>query len=85
MIRTGDGPPIYFNLEDTHMLTGKLRKIVEERGFGFIDAAGTSYFMHVSGLAPGLPFHTLREGDMVTFDVEPSDKGPRATDVRLAR
>ena len=47
--------------------------------FGFITGEdGKDYFVHMSGLQPGV---MLREGDKVTFDVEEGDKGPKAVNV----
>ncbi len=67
------------------MLTGNVKKIVPERGFGFISADdGNEYFFHRSGLDSSLEFERLTSGERVSFDVERSDKGPRARQVRAA-
>jgi CspA family cold shock protein len=67
------------------MLTGSVKKIVNERGFGFIAADdGQEYFFHRSGLDSSLNFDSLNGGEAVTFEVEASQKGPRATRVRAA-
>jgi CspA family cold shock protein len=67
------------------MLTGNVKKVVFERGFGFIAADdGQEYFFHRSGLDASLDFDRLAAGERVTFDVERSDKGPRARQVRAA-
>lgn len=64
---------------------GKVKKIVADRGFGFItpEERGKDVFFHASGVADS-GFEQLQEGDAVTFEVENSgrDKGPRAVDVR---
>ena len=66
------------------MHTGKIKKLVRERGFGFIsDTDGRELFFHQSGLVE-LQFDALNEEQAVTFEVEKSDKGPRAIDVRAA-
>ena len=68
-----------------HMLTGSVKKVVNDRGFGFIAADdGQEYFFHRSGLDSSLEFDRLGGGERVTFDVERSDKGPRASQVRAA-
>jgi len=56
-----------------------------DKGFGFVTpvAGGDDVFVHVSSLAGGLT--ELREGDRVTFDVVPGDRGPQGRDVRLVR
>ena len=67
------------------MLTGSVKKIVSERGFGFIAADdGQEYFFHRSGVDASLEFDRLAAGERVNFDVENSDKGPRARQVRAA-
>ncbi|HVS41058.1 MAG TPA: cold shock domain-containing protein [Candidatus Dormibacteraeota bacterium] len=67
------------------MLTGSVKKVVADRGFGFIAADdGTEYFFHRSGLDSSLAFESLGAGERVTFDIERSDKGPRAQHVRPA-
>lgn len=67
------------------MLTGNVKKVVSERGFGFITADdGEEYFFHRSALDSSLEFDRLGGGERVTFDVERSDKGPRARQVRAA-
>ncbi len=67
------------------MSTGTIKKVVSERGFGFIAAEnGQEYFFHRDGLAPSVSFDGLRGGEKVTFEVETSPKGPRARAVQLA-
>ena len=65
--------------------TGTVKKVVQDRGFGFIAAEdGTEYFFHRSGVDPQLNFDGLRGGEAVIFDIEASPKGPRAHNVRPA-
>jgi CspA family cold shock protein len=67
------------------MLTGSVKKVVSERGFGFITGDdGHEYFFHRSGLDASLDFDRLGGGEQVSFDLEQSDKGPRARAVRMA-
>jgi cold shock protein len=67
------------------VLTGSVKKVVNERGFGFIAADdGQEYFFHRSGVDSSLDFDRLAGGERVTFDIERSDKGPRAQQVRAA-
>lgn len=66
-------------------MTGTVKKLVADRGFGFITAEdGTEYFFHRSGVDSSVLFEDLAIGGRVSFDVERSDKGPRAQHVRLA-
>ena len=67
------------------MTTGTIKKLISERGFGFITAEdGKDYFFHKDGLARSLDFDRLIGGESVSFEVEAGPKGPRATDVRPA-
>ena len=67
------------------MATGTLKKVVSDRGFGFIAAEdGKEYFFHRTGLDATLDFDTLVGGEKVDFQVENSPKGPRATRIRRA-
>ena len=67
------------------MATGTIKKIVSDRGFGFIAADdGREYFFHRDGLEASVSFDRLGGGEKVTFDIEASQKGPRAQRVRLA-
>jgi CspA family cold shock protein len=65
--------------------TGTIKKVVSDRGFGFIAAEdGKEYFFHRNGLTSSLDFDRLAGGEKVQFDVEASPKGPRATNVQSA-
>jgi CspA family cold shock protein len=65
------------------MKNGTIKKLVLERGFGFIAAEdGNEYFFHRSGT--NTDFDRLQGGERVTFEVETSSKGPRAGKVQLA-
>ena len=66
------------------MATGTIKKLVRERGFGFIQAQdGVELFFHRSAF-PGGEFDALTEGQSVEFDVEKGDKGPRAAHMRVS-
>jgi CspA family cold shock protein len=65
------------------MVNGTIKKLVSERGFGFIAADdGKEYFFHRDGVAD---FDALQGGEKVTFEIEASPKGPRANQVRLSQ
>ncbi len=68
------------------MSTGTIKKVVADRGFGFItdDERGTDYFFHRNELDSTLDFDRLNGGEHVAFQVEQSPKGPRATRVSAA-
>jgi CspA family cold shock protein len=65
--------------------SGNIKKVISERGFGFISAEdGKEYFFHRGGLEASLDFDRLVGGEKVEFDTESSPKGPRAVRVRSA-
>jgi CspA family cold shock protein len=67
------------------MATGTIKKVVADRGFGFISAEDEKeYFFHRSGVDASLDFDRLNGGERVEFDIEQSPKGPRAANVRAA-
>jgi CspA family cold shock protein len=67
------------------MTKGTIKKVVSDRGFGFISAEdGKEYFFHRGGLQAPLDFDRLNGGESVEFEVEQSPKGPRAIQVTAA-
>ena len=61
---------------------GTIKRLVRDRGFGFIrDDGGQEWFFHRSSVKTGT-FEQLNEGQRVSFDEEPSAKGPRAGNIR---
>ena len=65
------------------MHTGKIKKVIHERGFGFISARdGREIFFHKNSLLD-INFEELRSEQEVEFEVEKSFKGPRAFNVRI--
>ncbi len=59
-------------------------KTLTDRGFGFIATEGEEdIFFHSSALVD-VEFDQLAMGDNVTFEIEQSDKGPRAINVQKA-
>jgi len=67
------------------MHNGKIKKVVRERGFGFIsDSDGREVFFHQSSLVD-VQFDALKEEENVEFEIENSPKGPRAVNVRIVK
>ena len=67
------------------MTTGTIKKVVGERGFGFIAASDEKeYFFHRNSLDSSLDFDRLVGGEKVEFEIEQSPKGPRANKVQAA-
>ncbi len=65
-------------------MIGTIKRLTE-KGFGFIAPEGQDkdVFFHTSALVD-VTFDELREGDKVSFEVEDSEKGPRAVNVQRA-
>lgn len=67
------------------MATGTIKRVVADRGFGFIVAEDEKeYFFHRSALDPALDFDRIVGGEKVEFSIEQNPKGPRAASVRPA-
>jgi len=66
-------------------MTGTIKKIISDKGFGFISAEGMEkdLFFHTNAVV-GTSFEDLREGDAVSFEVEDSPKGKNAVNVQKA-
>lgn len=67
------------------MTTGTIKKLVRDRGFGFIEEpTGQDIFFHASGVRDVM-FDELDEGASVDCDAETDTKGrgQRAVNVRL--
>jgi CspA family cold shock protein len=71
------------------MPQGTIKKLVADRGFGFISAVSGDIFFHHTVVADN-KFEELKEGQVVTYEVitgpdeRGRDKGPRAGSVKPA-
>ena len=64
-------------------MKGKIKKLIRDRGFGFITAEdGQEIFFHRSAIV-GMDFSALDEGNSVEFNTETGPKGPRAVNVTI--
>jgi CspA family cold shock protein len=64
------------------MSEGKIKRIMRDRGFGFIAATdGREVFFHRSELQD-IEFEDLGEGDSLEFDIIQGKKGPQAVKVK---
>ena len=67
------------------MATGTVKKVIADRGFGFITADDAKdYFFHRDALDSSLDFDRLNGGEKVEFTIEQSPRGPRAANVKAA-
>ena len=65
------------------MPEGTIKKLVSDKGFGFIEQQnGQDLFFHKSALS-GVNFDELREGQEVSYEVGRGQKGPCAEHVQL--
>jgi cold shock protein len=66
------------------MPQGTVKKLVADRGFGFIQGERGDLFFHHTAVIDAT-FDTLQEGQAVDYQVEQGTggKGPRATNVKL--
>ena len=65
------------------MPQGSIKKIVSDKGFGFIQGDGNEgdMFFHMSEVQE-TTFEALTEGQTVEYEVGEGPKGPHATSVR---
>jgi CspA family cold shock protein len=64
------------------MHKGTVKRIMRERGFGFILAEdGREVFFHRAELK-NVEFSELKEGDQLEFGVTKGNKGPQAVDIK---
>ncbi len=64
------------------MPQGTIKKLVTEKGFGFIAGDSGELFFHHSALV-GVTMEELQEGQGVEYEEGRGPKGPRAENVRL--
>ena len=66
-------------------MTGTIKKIIRQKGFGFIvpDDGSDDIFFHRGSLAPRVKFEDINEGDSVQFQTRRGEKGPVAFDLKL--
>ena len=64
------------------MPQGTIKKLISDKGFGFIEGERGDIFFHHSALA-GVAIEELREGQRVNYEEGRGPKGPRAENVTL--
>jgi CspA family cold shock protein len=64
------------------MPTGTIKKVLPEKGFGFIKGDGDDLFFHHSELK-GVTIEELSEGQTVHYEIGQGKKGPCAVSITL--
>ena len=63
------------------MPQGTIKKLIADKGFGFISGEGGELFFHHSSLE-GTAIEALQVGQAVTYEEGRGPKGPRAENVK---
>ena len=66
------------------MPEGKIKKVISDKGFGFIEGERDDLFFHHSEVQ-GTTIEELSEGQMVEYQIDQGKKGPCAVSVQLAQ
>ena len=64
------------------MPQGKIKKVMSDKGFGFIEGDGDDLFFHHSEVQ-GTTIEELSEGQTVEYEIGEGRKGPCAVQVRV--
>tara|TARA_B100000530_G_scaffold152526_1_gene95718 strand:- start:204 stop:401 length:198 start_codon:yes stop_codon:yes gene_type:complete len=64
------------------MPEGAIKKLIPDKGFGFIEGERGDIFFHHSALV-GSRIEELQEGQRVQFEIGDGPKGPRAENVQV--
>ena len=65
------------------MPQGTIKKLVRDKGFGFIEGERGDIFFHHTALV-GTTIENLQEGQLVEYEEGSGPKGPRAENVKPA-
>ena len=65
------------------MAQGTIKKLIADKGFGFIDGERGDLFFHHTAIV-GASIETLTVGQEVTYEEGQGPKGPRAENVQPA-
>ena len=63
------------------MPEGTIKKVIADKGFGFVEGERGDIFFHHSSLV-GISIEQLREGQKVEYELGRGPKGPRAENVK---
>jgi cold shock protein len=61
-------------------MQGKIKWYNTKKGYGFVESEeGKDIFIHRSSVPDGL---FLKEGDSIEYEIEETDKGPKAVNIK---
>ena len=62
---------------------GRVKWFNNEKGYGFIEQEqGGDVFAHYSSIAGAERYKALKKGDQVEFEIQESEKGPKAVHIQ---
>ncbi len=66
---------------------GTVKTVVADKGFGFISVEGMEkdVFFHINNVSEELAERGIGPGDLVEFEMEETEKGFNAIDLRIAK
>lgn len=64
------------------MVEGIVKFFDDKKGYGFINANQTDYFVHFSSIISDEDYKRLAEGDKVSFEIIDQPRGPSAIKVK---
>lgn len=66
------------------MNRGAIKRMVYDRGFGFITmSTGEDVYFHATALEDPQNFESLKQGQMMEFDIEETPRGLSAKNLRI--
>lgn len=81
--QTGDSDTPERSEEERIMPEGIVKWFSDKKGYGFIEQEdGSDVFVHYTKVE-AIGFRSLKEGDRVVFEIEHTDRGMAASDVRV--
>jgi len=72
----------HFFKECDEMAEGTIKRLITDKGFGFISTGGDKDMFFHSSSVEGVRFEELHEGQQVSFTEGRGPKGPRAENVK---
>ncbi len=69
------------------VVDGQVARVISGRGFCFMDVEGQEdqVFCHTSGFTSREEFNSLSEGDLVSMELEDTDKGVQGKNITIKR